>query len=92
MVAENTHSKSATGLPFFFGGLPFFPPRGAGLRARNGLRGWRDAGGRFDAIGLHYYTITHNWQRKGSATAFDEAEYAETLAPAGGLVARPCRQ
>jgi alpha-N-arabinofuranosidase len=40
----------------------------------------RDAGGRFDAIGLHYYTITHNWQHKGSATAFDEAEYAKTLA------------
>jgi alpha-N-arabinofuranosidase len=40
----------------------------------------RDAAGRFDAIGLHYYTITHSWQRKGSATAFDEAEYAKTLA------------
>jgi alpha-N-arabinofuranosidase len=40
----------------------------------------RDASGRFDAIGLHYYTITHDWQRKGSATAFDEAEYAKTLA------------
>jgi alpha-L-arabinofuranosidase len=39
-----------------------------------------DASGRFDAIGLHYYTITHNWQRKGSATEFDEAEYAKTLA------------
>ena len=40
----------------------------------------RDAGSRFDAIGLHYYTITHNWQHKGSATTFDEAEYAKTLA------------
>ncbi len=40
----------------------------------------RDAGGRFDAIGLHYYTITNNWQQKGSATAFDETQYAKTLA------------
>ena len=40
----------------------------------------RDAATRFDAIGLHYYTITHNWQHKGSATTFDEAEYAKTLA------------
>jgi len=40
----------------------------------------RDAGRRFDAIGLHYYTITHTWQHKGSATVFDEAEYAKTLA------------
>ena len=39
----------------------------------------RDAGGHFDAIGLHYYTITRNWTDKGSATAFDESEYAKTL-------------
>jgi alpha-N-arabinofuranosidase len=40
----------------------------------------RDAGRSFNAIGLHYYTITRNWQRKGSATQFDEPEYARTLA------------
>jgi alpha-N-arabinofuranosidase len=40
----------------------------------------RDAGRYFNAIGLHYYTITHNWQKKGSATVFDETEYAMTLA------------
>lgn len=39
----------------------------------------RDAGRSFDAIGLHYYTITHNWTHKGSATVFDEAEYAKTI-------------
>ena len=39
----------------------------------------RDAGRHFDAIGLHYYTITENWQHKGSATQFDEAAYARTL-------------
>jgi len=39
----------------------------------------RDAGQQFDAIGLHYYTITGTWAKKGSATAFDEAEYAKTL-------------
>lgn len=39
----------------------------------------RDAGRSFDAIGLHYYTITHNWAHKGSATVFDETEYAKTI-------------
>lgn len=39
----------------------------------------RDAGRSFNAIGLHYYTITNNWQKKGSATAFEEAEYAKTI-------------
>jgi alpha-L-arabinofuranosidase len=39
----------------------------------------RDAGRYFNAIGLHYYTITGNWTKKGSATVFDEAEYAKTL-------------
>ena len=39
----------------------------------------RDGGRHFDAIGLHYYTITNSWAKKGSATMFDEAEYAKTL-------------
>jgi alpha-N-arabinofuranosidase len=30
-------------------------------------------------IALHYYTITHNWQYKGSATEFDENEYFNTI-------------
>lgn len=28
-----------------------------------------------DAISLHYYTITHTWQNKGSATGFNEHEW-----------------
>ena len=39
----------------------------------------RDAGRHFNSIGLHYYTITNNWTNKGSATVFEEAEYARTL-------------
>ncbi len=39
----------------------------------------RDAGRSFNSIGLHYYTITGTWEKKGSATVFDEAEYAKTL-------------
>lgn len=39
----------------------------------------RDAGRQFDSIGLHYYTITGTWAKKGSATQFEEAEYAKTL-------------
>jgi alpha-L-arabinofuranosidase len=39
----------------------------------------RDAGKYFDAIGLHYYTITGTWARKGSATEFDETAYARTI-------------
>ncbi|WP_240928423.1 alpha-N-arabinofuranosidase [Maribellus sediminis] len=30
-------------------------------------------------LSLHYYTITHNWQKKGSATDFDENEWFTTL-------------
>ena len=39
----------------------------------------RDTGQSFDAIGLHYYTITHTWAKKGSATQFNEAEWARHL-------------
>ncbi len=51
----------------------------------------RDAGRHFNAIGLHYYTITGTWARKGSATVFDEAEYAKTLQATlrmDGIIAR----
>lgn len=30
-------------------------------------------------LSLHYYTITHNWSKKGSATEFDENEWFMTL-------------
>jgi len=39
----------------------------------------REAGKRIDGIGVHYYTVPGSWGKKGSATAFDEAEYAKTL-------------
>ena len=31
-------------------------------------------------ISLHYYTITYDWEHKGSAVDFDERDYYETLA------------
>lgn len=39
------------------------------------------AGGFFDALSLHYYTLPHSqdWQHKGSATEFDRQEYFTTL-------------
>ncbi|WP_433909346.1 alpha-N-arabinofuranosidase [Sphingomonas yabuuchiae] len=39
----------------------------------------RDAGGAFDGIGVHYYTIPGNWDKKGAATSFDEESWARTL-------------
>ncbi len=39
----------------------------------------RDAGGAFDGIGVHYYTIPGNWDKKGAATGFDEESWARTL-------------
>ncbi len=32
-----------------------------------------------DGISLHYYTVTHDWVKKGSATDFDEKEWYMTL-------------
>jgi alpha-N-arabinofuranosidase len=51
----------------------------------------RDAGKYFDAIGLHYYTITGTWEKKGSATDFDETAYAKTMQSTlrmDGIIAR----
>jgi alpha-N-arabinofuranosidase len=33
----------------------------------------------FQGISLHYYTVTHNWRNKGSATDFDESDYFLTM-------------
>lgn len=33
----------------------------------------------FQGVSLHYYTICHNWNKKGSATQFDEKEYFTTM-------------
>ncbi|MET0270679.1 MAG: alpha-L-arabinofuranosidase C-terminal domain-containing protein [Sphingomonas sp.] len=38
------------------------------------------AAGQIDALSLHYYTIPGNWPPKASASLFDEAGWAETLA------------
>jgi len=40
----------------------------------------REAGRQIDGIGLHYYTVPGDWKAKGSATSFDEADYARTMA------------
>lgn len=39
----------------------------------------REAGKRIDGIGVHYYTVPGSWEKKGSATQFDETDYARTL-------------
>ncbi len=46
--------------------------------------GWTETvmkkAGRFaDGLSLHYYTVTHEWGRKGSATEFSKDEYYKTL-------------
>lgn len=40
------------------------------------------AAGQIDALSLHYYTIPGGWPPRASATQFDEAGWAETLAGA----------
>jgi alpha-N-arabinofuranosidase len=42
----------------------------------------RDAGKHMDAISLHYYTIRYDWDHKGSATEFNEADWATQIANA----------
>ncbi|MGK6356600.1 alpha-N-arabinofuranosidase [Sphingomonas sp. DT-207] len=39
----------------------------------------REAGRHVDGVGVHYYTVPGSWQKKGSATQFDEEEYARTI-------------
>lgn len=40
----------------------------------------REAGESIDGLSLHYYTVPENWEHKGSATQFDEHDWAATLA------------
>ncbi|HEX8556050.1 MAG TPA: alpha-L-arabinofuranosidase C-terminal domain-containing protein [Sphingomonas sp.] len=42
----------------------------------------REAAGQIDALSLHYYTVPGGWPPRASATEFDEAGWAETLAGA----------
>jgi len=41
----------------------------------------KDEGSRrmFNGLSLHYYTVCHDWGKKGSATAFDESEWFTTM-------------
>lgn len=39
----------------------------------------REAGRYMDGLSLHYYTVPGTWQKKGSATQFDESEWFVTL-------------
>lgn len=46
--------------------------------------GWTEtlmrlAGGYMDGLSLHYYTLPGEWEKKGSATEFDETEWYRTL-------------
>lgn len=43
------------------------------------LMRYGNPGNSFQGISFHYYTVTHNWSRKGSATEFDENEYFLTM-------------
>ena len=46
-----------------------------------------------NGISLHYYTIPHDWEHKGSATEFSEEDYYETLAktiPIDEVITRHC--
>jgi alpha-N-arabinofuranosidase len=40
----------------------------------------REAGKQIDGVGLHYYTVPGDWKHKGSATDFNEVDYARTMA------------
>ena len=39
----------------------------------------KNASRHMNGLALHYYTVTHGWGKKGSATSFTEAEYYTTL-------------
>jgi len=39
----------------------------------------KNVGGRMQGLSLHYYTVPNNWNKKGSATQFDENEYFTTI-------------
>ena len=39
----------------------------------------KNAGRMMDGLSLHYYTVPHSWEKKGSALGFNAADYYETL-------------
>ena len=53
----------------------------------------KNAGQFMDGLSLHYYTVPHDWNHKGSALKFTEADYFETLKKAlfiDELITRHC--
>lgn len=54
-------------------------PNGADYHWMETLMKNGNPGHSFQGISLHYYTVTHNWSNKGSATDFDEGEYFLTM-------------
>ena len=45
----------------------------------------REAGRMIDGIDLHHYMLTGTWEKKGQATVFTEAEWAELMQQATGF-------
>jgi alpha-N-arabinofuranosidase len=45
----------------------------------------REAGRMIDGIDLHHYMLTGSWSKKGQATVFTEAEWAELMQKAAGF-------
>ena len=45
----------------------------------------REAGRMIDGLDVHRYVLTGGWSKKGQATVFSEAEWAELMQKAGGL-------
>ena len=61
------------------------------MRAATNLEGRDGKAGPYQAISLHYYTMSGSWEDKGSATEFSEEEWYRTLSRAAfaeELVAR----
>ncbi len=54
-------------------------PSGADYHWMETLMKNGNPGRSFQGISLHYYTVTHNWSNKGSATEFDESDYFLTM-------------
>lgn len=54
-------------------------PNGADYHWMETLMKDGNPGRSFQGISLHYYTICHDWNKKGSATVFDESEYFNTM-------------
>jgi alpha-N-arabinofuranosidase len=52
------------------------------MRAAKGLEGRDGEAGPFQAISMHYYTMSGPWEDKGSATEFSEEEWYRTLSRA----------